>query len=356
MATKTASDLSNYAQENWKDQVRRLMRQSEYRQALARLHSAECLENAEALNYLSWFYLFGVATKENPEKGIKLLQRSRERGYRNASVNYALLSQKGVALAKDERSAFDTLSQLANSGNIGAMKVLCEAYASGLGTDKNPDLYTYWFERYTNAEDLKKESSFKMVSSAAQQKHTWPKMVPQLVLNLLISYIVFLGIFPHIPGFEFLISGTPLLILPAVMFLGTVLTYLLGSIALIAWILALTLGYVFFSFMLRSAASLDNINQKLKSASFNLRGVDFSKKYPIASFIISTAITICASAVALRLISDFFPNWVQISWPATWMAAAVMAAILRFGLRVTINKKAHDSTVIKYQAMTEWCF
>ncbi len=356
MATKTASNLSSYAHENWKDQVRRLMRQSDYRQALARLHSAECLENAEALNYLSWFYLFGVATEENPEKAIRLLQKSQERGYRNASVNYALLSQKGIALEKDEKSAFQTFYELANSGNTAAMKRLCDAYASGLGTEKNLDLFSYWSERYSSEVSQKKESSFKLVASAAQQKTLLPKFLLVLVFHLLISYIAFLAIFPHIPGFDFLTSGNPLLIMPAFMFLGMILTWLLGGIGLIAWILVLTLGFIFFSFAMRRVSSLENFNQKLTSVSFNLRGTNFSTKYPVISFTIGLTFAICASAVALRLISDFCPNWVQISWPATWIAASILALLMRINIQFTQNKNESQSKASKYEAMTEWCF
>jgi hypothetical protein len=356
MATKTASDLASYAQENWKDQVRRLMKQSDYRQALARLQTAECLENPEALNYLSWFYLFGVATKENPEQGINLLCKSRERGYRNASVNYALLSQKGIALEKDERSAFDILIELANSGNTAAMKRLCQAYASGLGTERNLDRFSYWSERYSNEFDPKYDSTFKMVASAAQAKNHVPKMWLQLTVSFLVTYIAFLGIFPHIPGFDCLGDWHSLLILPALMFLGVILTWFLGSIGLIAWALVLTLGFVLVSYSLRAGHSLDNLNQKLKTISFKLRGMDFAKKFPWVTFTIGMAISVCASAVALRLISDFFPNWVQISWPATWMAASMFALFMRINLQLTKNKKQGDSTATKHEAMMEWCF
>lgn len=126
------------------EEANRLIRRKERRKAVAWLHRAAELGNAEARNQLAYLYERGKLLPQNKEEAFRLYQLAAGQGYAVAQYNLAVCFAEGVGTQRDMVQAVEWFRKAAEQGNPEACLELAECYRTGTGVPQDPRQMRYW--------------------------------------------------------------------------------------------------------------------------------------------------------------------------------------------------------------------
>ena len=115
------------------------------------LYAAENNGSLDAYYQLSLCYLNGLGTEKKPEKGIEWCLKAVEKNHPESLYLLAYCYFEGNGVAKDLLIGLDWLNKAKEIKEIvieyRIMMLLAEAYANGLGLEKNNELALVWYEK-----------------------------------------------------------------------------------------------------------------------------------------------------------------------------------------------------------------
>jgi TPR repeat protein len=115
------------------------------------LYAAENNGSLDAYYQLSLCYLNGLGTEKKPEKGIEWCLKAVEKNHPESLYLLAYCYFEGNGVAKDLLIGLDWLNKAKEIKEIvieyRIMMLLAEAYANGLGIEKNNELALVWYEK-----------------------------------------------------------------------------------------------------------------------------------------------------------------------------------------------------------------
>lgn len=134
------------------EEANRLIRRKERHKAVAWLHRAAELGNAEARNQLAYLYERGKLLPQNKEEAFRLYRLAAEQGYAVAQYNLAVCFADGVGTLRDMERAVEWFRKAAEQGNPEACLELAECYRTGTGVPQDPHQAHYWKIQAKDAE------------------------------------------------------------------------------------------------------------------------------------------------------------------------------------------------------------
>ena len=134
--------------------ARTLVESGEYdaEQVVDLLRKAEKAGNAEAIYALGTWHLFGKHLPKDLLLASRYFERAAELDHPDAAFDLAISHERGKGIPKDTSRAFSLYMKAALLGDRQAMYEVGRCFYWGIGTEKDRQAASVWFDAYERAE------------------------------------------------------------------------------------------------------------------------------------------------------------------------------------------------------------